>query len=66
MIEKIDFCEFCLYDVHYIVKEKEEIYYVRDKEIRYICKEAYCTKCNSPMYIAKLNDENLESLYSKI
>lgn len=66
MNENIDFCEVCLDDKHYIVKEEEKIDYARGKEIKYIRKQAYCTECNSPMYIPQINDENLEALYSKI
>lgn len=62
----IDFCEVCLDDKHYIVKEEEKVDYARGKEIKYIHKSAYCTDCNNPMYIPELNDENLENLYSKI
>lgn len=66
MSENIDFCEVCLDDKAYIVKEEEKIDYARGKEIKYIRKCAYCTECNSPMYIPEINDENLETLYSKI
>lgn len=66
MNENIDFCEICLDDKHYTVKEEEKIDYARGKEIKYIRKQAYCTECNSPMYIPQINDENLETLYSKI
>ena len=66
MNENIDFCEVCLDDKHYIVKEEEKIDYARGKEIKYIRKQAYCTECNSPMYIPQITDENLEALYSKI
>jgi hypothetical protein len=62
----IDFCEVCLDDKHYIIKEEEKTDYARGKEIKYTRKQAYCTECNSPMYISKLNDENLDVLYSKI
>lgn len=66
MNENVDFCEVCLEDTHYIVKEEEKIDYARGKEIKYIKKQAYCKECNSPMYIPKINDENLDVLYSKI
>lgn len=66
MNENIDFCEVCLDDKHYIVMKEEKIDYARGKEIKYIRKQAYCTDCHSPMYIPKINDENLEALYSKI
>lgn len=66
MIENIDFCEVCLDDKYYVIKAFEKIDYVREKEIKYVYKQAYCNECNSPMYIAKINDENLESLYHEI
>ena len=56
MNENIDFCEVCLDDKHYIVKEEEKIDYARGKEIKYIRKQAYCTECNSPMYIPQINE----------
>lgn len=62
----IDFCEVCLDDRLYVIKEEEAIEYARGKEIKYIIKQAYCTECNSPMYIPEINDENLEVLYSKV
>lgn len=65
MDENIDFCEICLDDKHYIIKE-EKIDYARGKEIKYMRKQAYCTECHSPMYIPQINDESLEALYSKI
>ena len=66
MSENIDFCEVCLDDRAYTIKEEETIEYARGKEIKYIKKQAYCTECHNPMYIGKINDENLEVLYSKI
>ena len=66
MIENIYFCEVCLDDRAYTIKEEETIEYARGKEIKYIKKQAYCTECHNPMYIGKINDENLEVLYSKI
>ncbi len=46
-------------DKTYTIKE-ETIEYARGKEIKYIKKQAYCTECHNPMYIGKINDENLE------
>ena len=66
MIENIYFCEVCLDDRAFTIKEEETIEYARGKEIKYIKKQAYCTACHSPMYIGKINDENLDVLYSKI
>lgn len=66
MSENIDFCEVCLDDRHYLIKEEEKIDNIRGKEIKYMRKTAYCTECNSPIYIAEINDENLDRLYSKI
>lgn len=60
------FCEFCLYDVTYTVKSKEEIKKVRGKEIKYQKKEAFCEECGEMVYVSEINDENLKSLYSKI
>jgi hypothetical protein len=66
IIIDIDFCEVCLDDKYYLVKEEEKTDYARGKEIKYTRKQAYCTECNSPMYISKINDENLDTLYSEI
>ncbi|MDI0267224.1 DUF4065 domain-containing protein [Clostridioides difficile] len=60
------FCEFCLYDVTYTVKSKEEIKKVRGKEVKYQKKEAFCEECGEMVYVSEINDENLKSLYSKI
>lgn len=62
----IDFCETCMDDTEYRIEEKIVIEKVRGKNIEYTKKEAYCKKCNSLMFIHKLNDENLNSLYSKL
>ncbi len=61
-----DFCETCLDDTEYVIKEEKVTDHVRGKDIKYIRKEAYCAECGSPMYIARLNDENLDALYDKI
>lgn len=60
------FCEFCLDDVNYTIKIKEEIDTIRGKEIKYMKKEAFCEECGNYVYIHELNDENLKSLYTKI
>ena len=39
MSENIDFCEVCLDDRAYTIKEEETIEYARGKEIKYIKKQ---------------------------
>lgn len=63
---RVDFCETCLDDTEYVIKEEEVTEYARGKDIKYIRKEAYCTECGNPIYVPELNDENLEVLYAKI
>lgn len=63
---RLSFCENCLDDTQYEIKEKQEVEHCRGKDIKYIMKEAYCTECGNPMYVSELNDENLNSLYNQI
>lgn len=62
----IDFCETCGDDTEYRIEEKVVKEKIRGKYIEYTKKEAYCKHCNSLMYVHELNDENLNSLYSKL
>lgn len=61
-----DYCENCSDETEYTIKKHEVSELVRNKEIKYMKKEAYCNKCASRMYIAKINDENLNTMYSII
>lgn len=57
------FCENCYDDVSYFVEEKVLKTKLKGKEYLYEGKVAYCTKCKEEVYVAELNDYNLERLY---
>ena len=59
------FCEECRKDVEYLVQTKEMIGKIKGEEYCYIGKEATCADCGAYVYVAQINDENLESLYDE-
>ena len=57
------FCENCYDDVSYFVEEKVLKTKLKGKEYSYKGKVAYCNTCKEEVYVAELNDYNLEQLY---
>lgn len=57
------FCEKCYDEVSFFVEEKVLKTKLKGKEYEYEGKVAYCTVCNEEVYVAELNDYNLDRLY---
>ena len=62
MSENIDFCEVCLDDRAYTIKEEETIEYARGKEIKYIEQtlELYSKSSEIKAFIKERNNNNNE------
>lgn len=52
-------CTECRKFVDYKIELKEEIVLVKDKEIRYNKKEAYCKECGALVWVEELEEENI-------
>jgi hypothetical protein len=57
------FCEECRKDVKYNVETVLIKGKLKDKEYMFIGKKAICSDCGSEVYVADIEDENLETLY---
>lgn len=57
------FCETCRNDVDYTVSSVKLSGKIKDKEYRYLGKEACCTDCGAPVFVPEINDYNLKALY---
>ena len=57
------FCEECRKDVDYNVEIVPIKGKLKDKEYKFIGKRAICSECGSEVYVADIEDENLEALY---
>lgn len=63
MKEKITFCENCRNDSAYYVENVAMKSTLKGEEYIYTGKKAICSECNSEVYVAGLEDENLKALY---
>lgn len=57
------FCEECRNDVDYTVASVNLTGRIKDKEYRYIGKEARCADCGVPVFVQEISDSNLKALY---
>ena len=65
MSKKFTFCEECRRDVEYTEIEKELVSKLKGEPYYYTGKEATCVECGSRVYVAEINDYNLEQLYNE-
>ena len=65
MRKGITFCEECRKEVEYKEVEKELTSKLKGKTYHYKGKEATCAECGSMVYVADINDSNLEQLYKE-
>jgi putative zinc finger/helix-turn-helix YgiT family protein len=63
MSNQFAFCPECRQDVKYSVKENKESAKLKGEVYEFTSRTAYCEKCGGEIYVAKLEDENLKSLY---
>lgn len=61
--ENTVFCEECMEDVKYTVKEKEMSGTIRGTLYSYFGKEAKCALCGADVYVELISEENLKALY---
>lgn len=59
------FCEECRKDVECKEVEKELTAQLKGETYYYTGKEATCVECGSQVYVAEINDYNLEQLYKE-
>lgn len=57
------FCEICRKDKPYNISNIEMKNVLKGEEYSFSGKKAYCTCCNSEVYVAEIENENLEMLY---
>lgn len=63
MTTKKVFCEECRNDVDYIEASVPMTGTIKEKDYRYVGKEAHCADCGSQLFIPELSDYNLRTLY---
>jgi len=56
------FCEECRDNVDYTCKESTKVKSLKGKDIEFKVKVAYCSECDSEMFVSELRDMNLLSL----
>lgn len=59
------FCEKCRDEVPYTVTSVAMTGTIKSIEYTYSGKEATCSNCGSPVYVAEINDFNLKALYDE-
>ncbi len=64
MNEKITFCENCRMDVAYSVESIAMVSTLKNEEYSYSGRKALCIKCGAEVYVAEIEDANLEALYA--
>lgn len=60
------FCEECRDEVEYLVSDEKFISNIKGKDYEYMGQKAVCIKCGEEVFIDKIMDNNLESLYKEI
>lgn len=59
------FCEYCRKDIYLLVKDKLIKDKIKGVTYNYKGKIAYCSDCNSEIYVDYVNDFNLDALYDE-
>ena len=65
MAENLVFCENCRNDVSYTISPVSLTGTIKGIQYQYKGKEAHCINCNAPVYVPKINDDNLKALYEQ-
>ena len=63
MISNRTFCEECRKDVPFKVVEKQMSGVLKGEQYEYLGEAAICTDCESDVYVAEIEDNNLKALY---
>ena len=63
----MNFCPECRKDIYnnFITKERYAKKIIRGRKIEWVEKYASCNFCGTEIWIAELQDKNLEELYNK-
>lgn len=56
------FCEECRDYVDFTIEEVKRNKEIRGKSIEYIAKTAFCSECNSEIFVSELRNQNLEMI----
>jgi hypothetical protein len=64
MSDNFTFCEHCRDDVPYFVMEVPMVAILSGIECHYVGEEARCEICNSKLFVPKIVDHNLDTLYA--
>lgn len=64
MMNKMVFCENCRKDVEYVEKEVAMEGTLKGEKYQYNGKSAYCGECDTDIYVAEIEDNNLKALYT--
>jgi len=64
MSERKVFCEKCRDDVSFSIEKKELEGTIKGVKYLYHGEEAYCAECKANVYVAEVNDFNLNALYN--
>jgi len=54
-----EYCYYCDKDLLTNIKEKEITLKIKNKDISFVGKIAYCANCGEEVFIASLRDENI-------
>lgn len=65
MSNQIAFCPECRQDVKYSIKENKESAELKGEVYEFTSYTAYCEKCGGEVYVAELEDANLQALYDE-
>lgn len=63
MSDSTVFCPMCREDVKFTVVKNNETAILKGEAYGFVSQKAYCEKCASEVYVAKLEDDNLKALY---
>lgn len=65
MKPKKAFCDCCMDDVNFEIKQQTKTGKIKEKTYSYSAKVPFCKKCGNKLYVPSLHDANLEALYDK-
>ena len=58
----LGFCEQCHEMTDYYIRDEKKQKTIKGENVEYIGKEAYCSKCDSEIFVKELRDYNLTML----
>lgn len=64
-MKQYTFCEYCMKEQHYIVREIKKTAILNKEKILYDGKDSYCSVCRNEIFVNDVCRANLESLYTE-